>query len=76
MQTLAHILPWIQISISVLLIIVVLFQASSAGLGGALSGSDSLAHFHTRRGFEKFLFVSTFIFGALLVVSAVIRILL
>lgn len=54
----------IQIVISVLLVIAVLLQSSSAGLGGAFgdSGSNEGGH-HTRRGFERFLFISTIVLG-------------
>ena len=75
MESLSQILPWIQIVLSVLLIVVVLLQQSSAGLGSAFGG-DSSATFHTRRGFERFLFIATFVLGALLVVSAVAALLI
>lgn len=71
MESLKQILPWIQIVLSVLLVVVVLLQQSSAGIGGALGGgSDSSSTFHTRRGFERFLFIATFVLSFLFVVSA------
>ena len=75
MESLSQILPWIQIVLSILRIVVVLLQQSSAGLGSAFGG-DSSATFHTRRGFERFLFIATFVLGALLVVSAVAALLI
>ena len=75
MESLSQILPWIQIVLSILLIVVVLLQQSSAGLGSAFGG-DSSATFHTRRGFDRFLFIATFVLGALLVVSAVAALLI
>jgi len=76
MESLSQILPWIQIVLSILLIVVVLLQQSAAGLGSAFGGGDSSATFHTRRGFERFLFVATFVLGALLIVSAVAALLI
>ena len=70
MEIFSKILPWIQIVLSVLLIATILLQQSSAGLGSAFGG-DSSATFHTRRGFERFLFIATFVLGALFVLSAV-----
>jgi len=70
MESLSQILPWIQIILSILLIVVVLLQQSSAGLGSAFGG-DASTTFHTRRGFERFLFIATFVFGTLLIISAV-----
>lgn len=58
-------LPGIQIIIAVLLVVVILFQASSAGVGGALGGSSGMQTFHTKRGFEKFLFIATIVLGVL-----------
>ncbi|MBP6884786.1 MAG: preprotein translocase subunit SecG [Candidatus Pacebacteria bacterium] len=59
------ILSGIQIVISIVLVVVILFQVSSAGTGGALGGSDSIQTFHTKRGFEKFLFIATIVLGIL-----------
>jgi len=75
MKTLAHILPYIQISISVLLILCILVQQSDAGMGAIGGGSDSTVH-HTRRGFEKFIFYFTIILAILFAVSAFVAIIL
>ena len=66
------ILPIIQIVISVLLTVSILFQQSEAGAGGAFGGSESVSAWRTRRGFEKFLFVATIILSVLFVVSALV----
>lgn len=51
-----NILPILQITISVILVIVILLQNRSAGIG-ALGGSESSeTSFGSRRGFEKILF--------------------
>ncbi|MEN9582066.1 MAG: hypothetical protein RL641_20 [Candidatus Parcubacteria bacterium] len=71
------ILPIIQIVLSILLITGILLQVSGAGVGASLGGGDSLANYHTRRGFEKFLFYFTIVvailFAAAAVVSFVLR---
>lgn len=72
-MSIATILPFIQIVISLLLIAGILLQYSSAGVGGALGGSDSFeAGYHTRRGFEKFLFNATIILAILFAVTSLI----
>lgn len=76
MNTVAAILPYIQIVISILLIISILLQRSSEGIEGAFGGSqgDSMTHF-TRRGGEKFLFYATIVLAVLFAVTALIAIL-
>lgn len=70
------ILPTAQIVLSILLIVGILLQVSSAGVGASLGGGDSVANYHTRRGFEKFLFYFTIIVGVLFVAAAVLSIFL
>jgi preprotein translocase subunit SecG len=60
MQT---ILPIIQIIISTFLIIAIILQQRGTGLGGVFGGGG--ASYHTKRGFEKTLFVSTIILAVL-----------
>ena len=60
-----HILPATQILISILLVVAIIFQPSTAGVGGTLGGSDNMQNFHTKRGFEKFLFIATIVLGVL-----------
>ena len=72
-MSIATILPYIQIVISVLLIAGILLQYSAAGVGGALGGSDSFeAGYHTRRGFEKFLFNATIVLAILFAATSLI----
>lgn len=67
MQTL---LPYIQVVLSILLVIGILLQRSEAGLGAAF-GADSMGGTRfARRGFEKFLFKATIIIAILFAVSA------
>ncbi len=75
MTTIATLLPYIQITLSIILIGAILLQQSSAGLGGALGGGDGGGLYHTRRGFEKFLFVTTIVVGILFAASAFVAIL-
>jgi protein translocase SecG subunit len=70
---LSSLLPGAQIAVSVLLITVILLQHSNAGLGGAIGGSDSAQTFHTKRGFEKFLFVATIVLGIVFAALCVLR---
>lgn len=70
-MSISSVLPYIQIAISVLLILAVLLQQTGAQNGGALGGSDTSASvFHTRRGLEKMLFVATIVLGVLFAVTS------
>lgn len=71
MSTISSVIPYIQIVISVLLILAILLQHSGAQNGGALSGGDaSSSVFHTRRGLEKLLFIATIVLGVLFAVTS------
>jgi protein translocase SecG subunit len=73
MDTVLAVLPYIQVTLSILLIAAVLLQQSDAGVGGAFGGGDNFsAGFHTRRGFERILFISTIIIGILFTLSALV----
>ncbi len=75
MQFIGKILPYIEIVLSVVLVMAILLQQSSAGLGGALGGGDDTFH-HTRRGFEKFLFYLSIVCGILFALSALLTIII
>ncbi|MCX6756023.1 MAG: preprotein translocase subunit SecG [Candidatus Nomurabacteria bacterium] len=75
MTIIAKLLPYIQIILSVILVVAILLQQSDAGSGGAFGGGDSGALYHTRRGFDKFLFITTIIVGVLFAASAFVAIL-
>ena len=68
MDFLVNILPWVQITLSVLLVATILLQQTGAGVGGAFGGSDGSINY-TRRGFEKILFRSSIVLGILFVLS-------
>jgi len=66
----AQILPWIQISLSILLTVLILLQRSDASLGSAFGGSDS-STMYTRRGAEKILFNITVTIAVLFALSSI-----
>jgi len=76
MQLIAKILPYGQIIFSIVLVLAILLQQSSAGLGGALGGNDNGSFHHTRRGFEKFLFYLSIVCGILFALSAFLAIII
>lgn len=65
-DTLINLLPYIQVILSVLLIVTILLQHSEAGVGSTFGGNDNFGSaFHTRRGGEKFLFVLAVVLAVL-----------
>lgn len=69
---LPHILPYIQIILSVLLITAILVQQSAAGLGATFGGDGFSVGNHTRRGFEKTIFRITIVLATLFAISALV----
>ena len=69
-MTFAGILPYLQVVLSVLLVVSILLQQTGASMGGAFGGDNFSASYHTRRGTEKTLFYATMVLGVLLAVSA------
>ncbi len=76
MTIIANILPYLQIILSIILIVAILLQQSNAGVGGALGGGDGDGLYHTRRGFEKFIFITTIVVGILFAISAIIAVII
>ncbi len=74
MSLVIQILPYAQITLSVLLILSILLQQSGAGVGGALGGGDAGSIHHSRRGFEKFLFYLSLVCAVLFALSAFVAI--
>jgi protein translocase SecG subunit len=75
-MTIAGILPYIQVSLSLLLIVTVLLQQTGSSLGGAFGGDNFSAAYHTRRGAEKYLFYSTIVLLVLFALSAFVALLI
>ena len=73
---LAGFLPWVQIGLSVILIILVLIQQTDASMGAAFGGSGSEGVSRTRRGFERTIFQTTIVVAILFVISVLASILL
>ena len=55
-QILLPALPFVQITLAVLLVASVLLQQRGSSLGGAFGGDNFSSAFHKRRGAELFLF--------------------
>jgi preprotein translocase subunit SecG len=73
MQLVGSILPYIEIIVSVILVLSIVLQQTGAGVGGALGGGDGGFH-TTRRGFEKFLFYLSIICAVLFALLAFLSI--
>ncbi len=69
MALVSQLLPYIQVTLAVLLTVCILLQQTAAGLGGAL-GDNFSSGFHTRRGFEKFVFNASIVLAILFTLSA------
>jgi protein translocase SecG subunit len=75
MNTITQILPWFQLALSVLLVILVLLQRSADGIE-ALGGSSSHVTYFSRRGAERFLFIATIVIAILFAASALMPLVL
>lgn len=76
LMTLAGILPYIQLLLSVLLICSILLQQTGASLGGAFGGDNFSAAYHTRRGSELFLFWASIVIAVLFAATALLTLVL
>ena len=75
MEGIQTVLPYVQIVLSILLIIGIVLQQRGASLGGAFGDSTSTTYYK-RRGAEKFLFYMTIVIALLFVASAIVGFLL
>ncbi len=71
MSVISAVLPWVEILSALLIVPAILLQQSGAGLGGALGGGDNVIY-RTKRGPEKFFFVSSIVLGIILVTASVV----
>lgn len=77
MKIVAEFLPYIQIILSVLLVILILLQRSDADLGGAFGGGDAAnGAMFKRRGLEKIIFNSTIVIGIIFGLSALLALII
>lgn len=76
MEALVPALPYVEITLSILLIVGIVLQQRGATLGGAFGGDNFASTFYKRRGAEKFLFTVTIGIAALLVLAAIANFLL
>lgn len=76
MVFLQGILPYVQIGLSVALILAVTLQRTGSSLGGAFGADNFSSGFHTRRGLEKTLFNTTIVLGILFAASALFNLLI
>ncbi|KKW34490.1 MAG: Preprotein translocase, SecG subunit [Candidatus Giovannonibacteria bacterium GW2011_GWA2_53_7] len=72
MDILAGILPWLQVTLSILLVAAILLQQSKEGLGSAFGGDSGGGVSYTKRGAEKTLFSATIILAILFAISSVL----
>jgi preprotein translocase subunit SecG len=72
MNAISSVLPYIQLVLSVLLVGAVLLQQTGASIGGAFGADNFSSAYHTRRGFEKTLFIITIILSILFAISALV----
>jgi protein translocase SecG subunit len=76
MTNLVSILPYIQVALSILMIVSILIQKSEASVGGSFGGNDNFsAGFHTRRGFERKLLYFTIVLVILFVITSILSLL-
>ncbi len=69
-MSIAGILPYIQVTLSVVLVLSILLQQTGASLGGAFGGDNFSAGYHTRRGSELYLFWATIVIAILFAATA------
>jgi protein translocase SecG subunit len=72
MQFIGSVLPYLQLTLAILLIGAILLQQRGSSLGGAFGGDNMGTTFYTRRGAEKLLFQATILLGVLFACTAFI----
>jgi protein translocase SecG subunit len=76
MDTVSHVLPYVQIGLAILLTASVLLQQRGSSMGGAFGGDNFSAAYHTRRGAELFLYRFSIVVSILFVASALVSVVL
>lgn len=72
MEAIIGLLPYIQIALSIMLILTILLQQTGSGLGGAFGADNFGSQFNTRRGLERTLFRATIVLAVLFAATALI----
>jgi len=76
LKMIANLLPFIQIALSVALIVLILLQRSDAGVGGAFGGGDGGSGHFERRGVEKKMFNTTIILAIFFIATSILALIL
>jgi preprotein translocase subunit SecG len=71
----ANVFYIVQVILAITLIVVILMQVKSAGLGSAFGGSDA-SIYTTRRGVDKVLFQFTIILSVVFLITSILILLL
>jgi len=74
-QTVQPALPYIQVTLSILLVAAILLQQRGSSLGGAFGGDNFSSAFHKRRGAELFLFQFSIGIAVLFVLATFVNVL-
>lgn len=72
LQQLEIVLKYLIAGISVVMIVVVLLQVRSGGLGTTFGGSSTSEVYRAKRGFEAVLYNTTIILGAVFAVASLV----
>lgn len=76
MEIVRTIIPYVQIILSIILIVSILLQQRGSSMGGVLGGDNFSASYHKRRGAELFLFRVSVVVAILFVASTLVSALL
>lgn len=72
MDAIKTVLPYLQVILSIILIVAILLQQRGSSLGGAFGSDNFSSTFNKRRGGELFLFKLTIVVGVLFVMSVIL----
>ena len=75
MEFIEAVLPIVQITLSILLVISIILQQRGSSLGGAFGGDNFNSAYSTRRGLEKWLFYATIVLAILFALSTFVALL-
>lgn len=75
-DTVLSVLPYIQITLAILLVAGILLQQRGSSLGGAFGGDNFSSAFNKRRGAEEFLFRFSIVVAVLFVFATFLNVLL